>query len=162
MSALPVEAGGCVPQAVLKTRFLQPGQLVATVEPMQITTILGSCIAVCLWDSRRHIGGMNHFMLPQYSGSAASSPRFGNVAMAELVDRLRAFGARVPLLQARVFGGSCMFEQMHSTAHLGIKNAELAIEFLSRSGIEIVQVDTGGNRGRKLTYYTDGGVACLN
>ena len=142
--------------------FLQPGQLVISVEPMQITTILGSCIAVCLWDSQRRIGGMNHFMLPMFGGGTAkSSARFGNVAMQSLLDALRDAGARLPFLQARVFGGACMFEPMRSAAHLGQKNAEVALDFLSGHAIEIVQIETGGSRGRKLTYETDGGTACL-
>ena len=143
-------------------RFLQPGQLVISVEPMQITTILGSCVSVCMWDSQRRIGGMNHFMLPMFSGgTAASSARFGDVAMRNLLESLRAAGARLPFLQARVFGGACMFEPMRSTTHLGLKNAEVAIEFLAGYAIDVVQVDTGGNRGRKLIYETDGGTACL-
>ena len=146
----------------MKTRFLQPGHLAVSVEPMVITTILGSCVAVCLWDSHRRLGGMNHFMLPMFAGgSAASTPRFGNVAMRELLDGLRAVGARLPFLQARVFGGACMFEQMHSPTHLGQKNVEVALDFLAGNGIEVVQIDTGGKRGRKLVYHTEGGRACL-
>jgi len=155
VSALPVET------AMGRTRFLQPGQLVISTEPMQVTTILGSCIAVCLWDVRLRAGGVNHFMLPFHTGSATSSARFGNVAMEQLLGGLRTLGARLPFLQARVFGGACMFEQMKATSHLGQKNAELALDFLARNGIEIVQVETGGNRGRKLIYRTDEGNACL-
>jgi chemotaxis protein CheD len=143
------------------TRFLQPGHLVISAQPMEITTILGSCVAVCLWDMTRRIGGMNHFMLPHFSGSGVSSARFGNVAMKELLDGLRNAGGRLPFLQARVFGGACMFAQMSTSAHLGMKNVELAVDFLSRSGIEVVEANTGGSRGRKLTYRTDEGSVCL-
>jgi chemotaxis protein CheD len=128
---------------------------------MQVTTILGSCVAVCLWDMTKRIGGINHFMLPLHSGSGAAAPRFGNVAMKELLDGLRAAGARLPFLQARVFGGACMFAQMQSTTHLGQKNVSVALEFLAKNGVEVVQVDTGGNRGRKLIYRTDEGSVCL-
>jgi len=154
MSALPVDAA----QA---SRFLQPGHLVISTQPMEITTILGSCVAVCLWDMTRRIGGMNHFMLPLFSGSGVSSARFGNVAMNELLGSLRNPGARLPFLQARVFGGACMFTQMSSASHLGQKNVELALDFLSRNGIEVVEANTGGSRGRKLTYRTDEGSTCL-
>ena len=156
MSALRIDA-----EPAHKTRFLQPGQLVVSLEPMQVTTILGSCVAVCLWDMKLRAGGVNHFMLPLPGSGGASSPRFGNIAMAELLDRLRAIGARLPYIQARVIGGACMFEQMQSSTHLGQKNVDLAIDFLMRYGIEIVQVETGGNRGRKLIYKTDEGSAWL-
>ena len=154
MSALPVDAQRAM-------RFLQPGHLVIATLPTQVTTILGSCVAVCLWDITKRIGGINHFMLPLHSGSGTASPRFGNVAMKELLDGLRAAGARQPFLQARVFGGACMFAQMQSTSHLGKKNVGVALDFLAKNGVEVVQVDTGGNRGRKLIYRTDEGSACL-
>jgi len=158
---LPLEAGGVVPNVQKRTKFLQPGQLVVSEQPMQVTTILGSCIAVCLWDRKLRIGGVNHFMLPLFSGNGVSSARFGDVAMRQLLDGLRALGARLPLLEARVFGGACMFAGMRSADHLGAKNAELALDFLYRNGIDVVQADTGGDRGRKLIYQTDEGKACL-
>lgn len=145
----------------MTSRYLQPGQLLVTQQPTAISTIVGSCVAVCLWDAQKGIGGMNHFMLPLPAGAGITSPRFGNVAMEQLVSRLRGAGARLPMLRARVFGGACMFAEMQSPQHLGRQNAELAMEFLRRSGIEVVQAETGGNRGRKLTFHTDGGDAWL-
>jgi len=142
-------------------RYLQPGHLLVSAQPTAITTILGSCVSVCLWEPMRKIGGMNHFMLPMNGGSAAtSSPRFGPAAMEQLIAQLRDAGARLPLLRARVFGGACMFE-LPAAAQLGRKNAELALDDLKRRGIEVVQSDVGGTRGRKLIFNTDEGTACL-
>lgn len=156
MSAVPQ------PAVVRERRYLQPGQLVVAARPAAITTILGSCVAVCLWEPQRGIGGMNHFMLPMPSGGAATaSPRFGPAAMEQLVEKMREAGARLPLFRARVFGGACMFAEMQSSAHLGQKNAAVAFDFLQRRGIEIVQSDVGGNRGRKLIFHTDEGAAWL-
>ena len=143
-------------------RFLQPGHLLVSAEPMTVTTILGSCVSVCLWDNTKRVGGINHFMLPLTAAGSAASPRFGNVAMEELVVKLCEAGARRPLLRARVFGGACMFAPMQSAQHLGAKNAELALEYLSTRGIEVVQIDVGGTHGRKLTFRTDEGTACLS
>ena len=152
-----------LPKEVMRiARYLQPGQLWVAETPMVITTIIGSCVAVCLWDSRVRIGGMNHFMLPQVAGNAVKSPRFGNIAMQELLDKMVAAGARLPFLEARVFGGSCMFTQMQSSHHLGQKNIHLALDFLSLRGVDIVQTDVGGDRGRKLRFHTDEGKAWLN
>lgn len=132
---------------------------------MEVTTILGSCVAVSLWDERRRIGGINHFMLPLFTGSGISSPRFGDVAMRQLFEGLTALGARPALLQARVFGGACMFTALNggspAATHLGQKNVDLALQFLARAGVRPVQVETGGERGRKVTFRTDEGVACL-
>jgi len=145
-----------MPITFRERRYLQPGQLIVSATPSAITTILGSCVAVCLWEPQRGIGGMNHFMLPM--GSA--SPRFGPAAMEQLVARMREAGARLPLLRARVYGGASMFE-LPAAAQLGRQNAAMAHDFLQRRGIEIVESDTGGTRGRKLIFHTDEGTACL-
>jgi chemotaxis protein CheD len=155
MSALTVPAQR-------ERRFLQPGHLVVSATPMSVTTILGSCVSVCLWDPQRGVGGMNHFMLPLLAGFSASSPRFGNVAMENLVVKLGEAGARLPFLRARVFGGACMFKQMQTPSHLGAKNVQVALDFLSSRAIDVIQVDTGGNRGRKLIFDTELGAVCLN
>jgi chemotaxis protein CheD len=166
MMALPLEGAGVLPHTVVRERrFLQPGHLLVSETPAAVTTILGSCISVCLWDPVRRIGGMNHFMLPMAATGSAASPRFGNVAMETLVEMLRARGARLPFLRARIYGGACMFANMKTTAgakpHLGAQNADLALDFVSRSGIELVDVQVGGSRGRKLVFNTDEGSACL-
>lgn len=151
-----------LPQVPRERRYLQPGHLLIATTPTAITTILGSCVAVCLWDPKRGVGGMNHFILPNMAAGNAASTRFGNTAMEELVANVRGPNGRLPLLRARVFGGACMFESFRTSEHLGQQNANLAIEFLSRRGIDIVQIDVGGNRGRKLVFHTDEGTACLN
>ena len=155
MSAMPAE----LPR--IASRFLQPGHLVIAAEPMQVTTILGSCVSVCMFDTTKRIGGINHFMLPFAGGRTTSSPRFGDVAMNELLNGIRNAGARLPFIQARVFGGASMFHELKTSASLGEKNVELALDFLARFGINVIEIDTGGNRGRKLLYRTDEGTVCL-
>jgi len=161
MSVAIAEAGGVVPNALRPTRFLQPGHLIVSSEPAAITTILGSCVAVCLWDPRTSIGGMNHFMLQIPVTGHAASPRFGDFAMQELVDRMQAAGARMQSVRAKVYGGASMFPVAAGRTHLGAHNAELAIAFLSRAAIPIVERDLGGTRGRKLIFHTDQGTTCL-
>ena len=156
------EAGGVTPELVRERKFLQPGQLIATAKPTAVTTILGSCVAVCLFDRSRRIGGVNHFLLAMHAGGSVASPRFGNVAIDMLLEQMRALGARLPLLEAQIFGGACMFQQMASPDHLGLRNVEVARTLLSARGIDVVRSDVGGSRGRKLIFNTDEGMACLN
>jgi chemotaxis protein CheD len=150
-----------LPQVSRERRYLHPGNLFVAAKPTAITTVLGSCVAVCLWDPKTRIGGMNHFILPNVAGGGAASPRFGNVAMEQLVTKVRGANGRLPFLRARVFGGACMFEHFRTSEHLGQQNATIAVDYLSRCGIEVVQIDVGGNRGRKLVFHTDEGTACL-
>ncbi len=141
--------------------YLAPGQLFASAQPAEASTILGSCVAVCLWDPRTRAGGANHFLLPHWGGGERTSTRFGNVAIAELLDRLARMGARTADLQAKVFGGAAVLEAFRHGDHLGLKNVEAARRILRESGVRVVAEDVGGHRGRKLVFRTDSGVALV-
>jgi chemotaxis protein CheD len=140
---------------------LHPGQIVVRTDPCIVTTILGSCVAVCLWDPTRRHGGMNHYLLPRGAENGLSSPRFGNAAMRTLIDRLLTLGSIKRDLQAKVFGGACILEAMRSAAHLGIKNAQIARKILEEEGIPVVGEDTGGTRARKVTFNLGDGTVWM-
>src|SRR5258708_22985308 len=119
--------------------YLLPGQLHASADPCQIRTILGSCVAVCLWDSHQHIGGMNHFLLPASSEGHPATTRFADVATKTLLDKLRALGCRVPYLQAKIFSGSAMFQKQDRTsASLVTQNVAAPLQLMSYAGIPVV------------------------
>ncbi len=142
--------------------YLQPGQLVVSSRPCAVTTIVGSCVAVCAWDPQLGVGGMNHYLLPHWAGQDRSSPRFGNVAIQRLVDGLFALGSKPRSLRARVYGGACVMSAFRGNGrHLGIKNVELALEMLAERGIAIVTRDVGGDRGRKIVFFTDDGTVSV-
>jgi chemotaxis protein CheD len=140
--------------------YLHPGQLVASSEPRSITTILGSCVAACIWDPYAGIGGMNHFLLPHFAGPSSASPRFGSVAMAQLVEELVGLGARADRLRAKVFGGGCVVEALRrQTNGLGAQNVDVALRFLRELAIPVMSEDVGGDRGRKLCFKTADGAS---
>ena len=85
--------------------FLSSGTLFCAPTSSVIITVLGSCVAVCLWDKREHVGGMNHYLLPRRMEELAS-PRFGDVAIDRLVDGMTELGCRVGSLRAKIFGGA--------------------------------------------------------
>jgi chemotaxis protein CheD len=148
------------PAVTRKKVYLHAGQLCAYAEPSEITTILGSCIAVCVFDPIRRAGGMNHYVLPMRAGEHAS-PRFGNVAIKMLVDRLANLGSHRRDLQAKLFGGAAMVGAARTSPGLGDQNIALAREMLTRERIPIVAEDVGGDRGRKLLFRSDDGVALV-
>ncbi|HEY2512561.1 MAG TPA: chemotaxis protein CheD [Polyangiaceae bacterium] len=142
---------------------LYPGQLFASASPSVVTTILGSCVAVCLWDATRGIGGMNHFMLPDPVGTAKHSPRFGVVACARLIEELVALGSDRRTLEAKVFGGACVIRSLSTSGvHLGLKNVAVARAVLEQHHIPIAAEETGGTHGRKLVFLTDTGTAWVH
>lgn len=141
--------------------YLHPGQLYVSSEPTVVTTVLGSCVSVCLWDPLLGFGGINHFLLPHWAGSdTAFSLRYGNVAVQQLIDRLLALGCRKRNLLAKLFGGACVIDAIRrGENHLGMKNVKIARKLLAEMGIEVAAEDIGGRRGRKLIFQTDDGAA---
>ena len=83
-----------------------PGEYFVSDEDMLIVTTLGSCIAACLWDRERRIGGMNHFMLPERQRRHRG--RYGSYAMELLINELIKRGASRATLEAKVFGGGAV------------------------------------------------------
>lgn len=144
--------------------YLHPGQIFASGEPALVTTVLGSCVSVCLWDRTARVGGINHYLLPHDAGGDGASPRFGSVAVRELVDRVLSLGARRESLEAKVFGGARVLQPSvdgSRTRHLGDQNVARALAVLGEAGIPVVAAETGGGRGRKLTFRTDDGTVWL-
>ena len=154
-------AAGNVPLLGQRQRaYLLPGQLHASAEPCQIKTILGSCVAICLWDKRRSAGGMTHFLLPVSREGQAASLRFADEATKVLLEQLRALGCRAPNLRAKIFGGAALFQLRDRYAtSLGAKNVAAALDLMKRAGIPVIAQETGGAMGRKVIFNTDDGVA---
>jgi len=142
-----------------KRAYLLPGQLHVSGDPCQIRTILGSCVAICLWDSRLSVGGMNHFLLPTSSEGHPATTRFADVATKALLEKLKALGCRLPNIQAKIFGGSSMFQKQDRHAiSLGAKNVAAAFDWLTKAGIPVTVQETGGTHGRKIIFNTDDGI----
>lgn len=141
--------------------FLYPGAIFVHVEPYWVTTILGSCVSVCLWDQKLKIGGINHYLLPFWNGVGLASPKYGNIAIEKLIERMIRLGSRPNNLKAKIFGGAAILERSRNSGHVGLKNIALARKFLKSAGIPIVDSDVGGNLGRKLRFNTVTGVALV-
>ena len=140
--------------------YLIPGKLFAAAQPFAITTILGSGVALCLWDSTLGIGGANHVMLAEGPAESDNATRYANVAHPALLQRMLDMGADVSMLEAKVFGGSlpnCTFG--NDKNHMGDLNVKATLHFLQMKGIRVVQNEVGGIRGRKLVFHTDDGRA---
>ena len=142
-----------------KRIFLSPGEVVCAAEPTLITTVLGSCVAVTLWDSRRHIGAVNHFVLPP-GKSPHDSARYGDLAMAELLQGVEGLGAKAGDLRAKIFGGANVLSAAAQDS-VGAANVRFALEELERRGIRVVARRVGGQRGRLLVFNTETGEALV-
>lgn len=146
-------ASGAIPRLVL-----DPCMLLARRDEAEITTLLGSCIAVCLWDPRLGCGGMNHYMLPLWNGDGLPTPKYGNVAIEKLVEKMLAFGCRKEDLVAKYFGGANVIGDASGRMLIGERNIALADEVLAIHRIPVVAKDAGGTRGMKIIFNTKSGL----
>jgi chemotaxis protein CheD len=146
------------------SHFLHAGQVFVSAEGKSIVLILGSCVAVCIWDAVNGIGGATHYLLPSWDGTGVASPRYGNVAVSILLQKLLEAGADRGQLRAKVFGGGCLFDSMressaHKGHHLGTRNVEMALEILTKAQIPVVSTVVGVDRGQRIMFRTDTGDA---
>jgi chemotaxis protein CheD len=138
--------------------FLLQGDIYCQRQPALVSTILGSCVSVCLWDPVAGFGGINHYVLPG-SGAAteAQNARYGEVAIDLLLRKMLQLGAGDGRLQARIFGGASVFPMGPNQTTVGARNAELAVARMQALGIPILEQETGGNMGRQLVFDTGTG-----
>ena len=138
--------------------FLYPSSLYVSKEPYVIKTILGSCVAICIWDKKLKFGGMNHYMLPNWNGNDLASPKYGNIAIDKLIERMFYLGSNRNDLVAKVFGGGELLEARTGNSMLiGERNIRVARLMLEERNIPIVASSTGGKRGRKIIFFNDSG-----
>lgn len=141
----------------IKQHYLYPAALFAEGTPHVVSTILGSCVAVCLFDPKSNKGGINHYMLPLWNGQGLASPKYGNIAIERLIERMLALGCSKSNLQAKVFGGGEVIETNVSNFQIGDRNIKIAIEMLQEHKIPIVAKSVGGKLGRKIEFITHTG-----
>lgn len=135
--------------------FLYPGTIFVSPGPAVISTILGSCVAVCLWDPRHHRGGMNHYLLPLWNGDGLATPRYGDIATEKLLDRMLEGGSRRRDLVAKVFGGAAIQQQAgEQFLRVGERNIDTAYRMLGDLSIPVVGTHVGGSWGKKIYFDT--------
>jgi chemotaxis protein CheD len=139
------------------SHFLYPSALFASREPHVVNTILGSCVGVCLYDPILKYGGINHYMLPLWNGQGLASPKYGNIAINKLVEKMISFGSNPITLKAKVFGGANIFESNLLQFQIGERNIAIAMDLLKEYKIQVIGSSVGGTIGRKIQYFTHTG-----
>lgn len=132
-------------------RTVVQGQFDTSDDPnVCLSTILGSCVSICLFDTTIAVGGMNHFLLPGELNSDSQDQKYGVNAMELLINKLLVMGAGRSNLQAKVFGGANMNESLRD---IGKLNGEFAFSFLELESIPILSSSLGGNNARRLRFW---------
>ena len=133
-----------------------PGEYFATDKDVVLVTVLGSCVAACIRDTRVGVGGMNHFMLPRSerdpSSPVSMSARYGTFAMEILINQLIKMGGQRASMEAKVFGGGNVLRGF-TTNNIGESNADFVLEYLRNEGIRITAEDMLGVHPRKIYFF---------
>lgn len=138
----------------LVDHFLYPSTIFASPQPSRIQTILGSCVSVCLFDAQMCIGAMNHFMLPWWNGQGMPCPKYGDIAIKKLIEKMNSLGCTKENMVAKVFGGADQHAMGQGTYNIGARNVATAEAILAQERINIIARSTGGERGRKVVFHT--------
>jgi chemotaxis protein CheD len=136
--------------------FLTPGTLFCGAGPAVISTVLGSCVAVCLVDRHNRAAGMNHFVLP-YNPAGEDSLRYGDVALERLLQRMVRLGCETKDIRAKLFGGAAVLPFGEAGDTVGTKNVAVALDWLRGHSIPVVARRTGGKNGLLIRFHTGSG-----
>ena len=134
----------------MKQIFINSGQFHVATEHTQIATVLGSCVAICLYDSKTNICGLNHYLLALWNGNGLKSPKYGNISTELMIENMLKVGAKKESIVAKIFGGANINNLNITNSVIGEKNILVANRILEEHKIPIIAKDVGGNRGRKL------------
>ena len=137
-----------------------PGEFFVYDEDILILTTLGSCIAACLWDREKRIGGMNHFLLPDGGNQSGDSGRYGSFAMELLIGELVKRGATRATMEAKVFGGGSVISGMNSI-NVGERNTRFVLDYLRTERITVVSKDVLDIYPRKVCFLPASGKAMV-
>ncbi|WP_293576464.1 chemotaxis protein CheD [Phaeobacter sp.] len=135
---------------------LQGEYRVSTSPTVAFSTVLGSCIAACIYDERNGVGGMNHFLLASSSASDSVNARYGVHAMELLINGIMKKGAQRDHLKAKVFGGAKMSANL---SNIGANNADFVQRFLRDEGIPVISSSVGGTSARRVRFHPVTGAA---
>ena len=135
------------------------GQFHASKTPVVIHTLLGSCVAVCLYDPVNRIGGMNHILLPGKADMKHFDvrARYGINAMELLIKKMMTLNADRRQIVAKVFGGAHVISVISRENGIGLKSVEFILDFCKIEDIKVVSQSLGGYESRKIYFHTDTG-----
>jgi len=138
-----------------------PGEFYVSMQHEIVSTVLGSCVSACIFDARRRIGGMNHFMLPSSGGGSQDgsdgwssvvgrAARYGNDAMEQLINAILRVGGQREDLEVKIFGGGRVLAQM---TDVGRRNIEFVQRYIETERLRLTASDLGDVYPRQLQFF---------
>lgn len=125
-----------------------------------LQTFVGSCVAICLYDSVAKVAGMAHVMLPKnntLNPKPEPEGKFADTAMQTLLEKLITKGANTSRLKAKMAGGANVFqnEGKSNMFNIGMRNVEMIKAILAEKKIPLLSEDVGSKHGRWVIFDLD-------
>jgi len=136
--------------------FLKPGELCVCDRPTRVSTILGSCVAVTIFNQRLRVGAICHALLPK-NPKGHDALRYVDSAISSMFQKLEAMGVSKNEMEVKLLGGAHVLERNGTTQSVGQKNIETALEIMKQENLNLAVSDVGGRMGRKIHFYTHTG-----
>ncbi|MFN3412236.1 MAG: chemotaxis protein CheD [Exilispira sp.] len=141
-----------------KEYFLNPGELIISKEPVIIKTVLGSCVAVCIYCKKQKIGAICHYLLPVCPDIANPSTKYGDIAINLMIKKLKEeYHCEIIELKAYIIGGAFIVFDEKQVFFVGEQNVEIAKKVLDKHKIPIIYTDVLGERGKRVIFNTETG-----
>jgi chemotaxis protein CheD len=140
----------------LPERKVGMGEIAVVQGSYLLRTLLGSCIGVALYDSRRRIGGLAHIVLPNSNGNGALPGKYADTAIPELLRQMERLGGSLPHISAKLAGGSNMFA-VSGPGSIGDQNRAVVDLLLKEARIPVLGRHCGGQQGRKMVLNVESG-----
>jgi len=148
--------------ANLPVVHLKPGELVITKKPTIAVTVLGSCVSAIMYSARLQIGAMCHGVLPADNGKSNEDDYFRYVdnSIHYMIEALSGMGLTISEIDVKLFGGANRLlpdSDRIQAINVGKRNAEVAMDIIKSTGMNLSAFDLGGSQGRKVIFYTHTG-----
>jgi chemotaxis protein CheD len=145
--------------------YLKPGELHITDRPTIIATVLGSCVAVVMYNDRTSLAGMCHAMLPLQGGANGNEAfRYVDSSITYMIKRFENHGIKRNEIKVKLFGGADVLYYIEDDKErhtVGKKNIAKAYEVIDNERLNLLMSDVGGTSGRKIFFFTHTGEILL-
>lgn len=135
--------------------ILYPGDYHAVADDSLIATVVGSCVAVCLYDYRKMIGGVGHFIVPGSIGTdgiiADEVAAQGITSMEHLIGEIVKLGGDRKSFRATVYGAG-EFSRDGGIDNVAGSNIRFLREYFQIEKIQVSREDLGGGYRRKIFF----------
>lgn len=136
-----------------QTKYLFPGEIFYSIQPYKITTILGSCVSVTIFNKKNNFGGINHFLLSESNNAETQDAnKYGNFAMKNLISGLLKIDPDVSNYEAKMFGGGKVISSIIDFK-IGENNINAARNILNQYGIPVITECVDNDFGLKIIFF---------